>query len=280
MPEIIISSADTCRQCIRRSCSIGDVVERKTFSTFKTERNRCPLNLLSNGPDDLMLDFGRIDGESRSDRKCIYCYICVDSCSHGNLAIRGREFWTERDFASLKSADASVSNSLANAIASSYLNSLFDFAANTTLNRSVSFDGIVYDSNHQAYFVEVDLGDDSLECFRRLLGDMAMHNANGSNQSIETGIIVLSNLPKAGSRDVYTLAKKVRSFPGTSNVKIYVTTFQLLRHFMLSSFASEEPVDTLLFEIVNEEPTDYINRLVRNGLVDSQYANALFGNNP
>lgn len=276
MPSIHIVNPEVCKSCGLRSCTICDVVERKTFATFKSERDTCPRKILTNGPDDRMLELGRIDSESRADAECIYCYICVDKCSQGNLSIEDYEFSTDADFASLRAADSQQANALANIIASSYLNSLFDFAANTTLNRSVSFDGVVYDKDGRAYFVEVDSNDDSLESFRRLLGDIAIHNANPAETPIEMGIMVLSNLPKAGSRDVYTLAEKVKAFPGTSNVKVFVTTFKLLRYYLLNIGKNAEDVPTLFFEIANEKPVEYTERLVKKKLLDYEYAAVQF----
>lgn len=272
MPSIHIADTKVCSSCNLRTCTVCDVVERKTFATFKSERDTCPRKILTNGPDDRMIESARIDSESRAGAECIYCYICVDRCSQGNLTIEDYNFDTEADFAPLRATDSQQANALANIIASSYLNSLFDFAANTTLNRSVSFDGVVYDKEGRAYFVEVDSNDDSLESFRRLLGDIATHNAKPSAQPIDTGIMVLSSLPKAGSRDVYTLAEKVKAFPGTANVRVYVTTFKLLRHFMLNIEKDEEEVSTLFYEIVNEKPQEYTDRLVARKLLDYEYA--------
>lgn len=276
MPSIHIVDTKVCCSCSLRTCTVCDVVERKTFATFKSERDTCPRKILTNGPDDKMIELARVDSESRADAECIYCYICVDKCSQKNLAIEEYDFETEVDFASLRAANSQQANALANIIASSYLNSLFDFAANTTLNRSVSFDGVVYDKEGRAYFVEVDSNDDSLESFRRLLGDIATHNAKLSEQPIEMGIMVLSNLPKAGCRDVYTLAEKVKAFPGTSNVKVYVTTFKLLRHFMLSIDKNQKEVYTLFYDIINEKPQEYIDRLVEGRLLEYECAVAQF----
>lgn len=65
-----------------------------------------------------------------------------------------------------------------NAIALSYLDQIVEFAANTNRNRSMNFDGFMQTRAGEACFVEVDYGNDSLECCRRLVGDFITYEGN------------------------------------------------------------------------------------------------------
>ncbi len=116
------------------------------------------------------------------------------------------------------------------AVTSLYLHDLFGFAANTNRNNSLAFDGYVYSEKGEEAFVEIDYKNDSLECVRRLLGDIIRHS---DTREIKNGIIVLSELPQIGSRDVYNLLEKMRKFPTTKELCIYLTTLSHLRTMYL-----------------------------------------------
>ena len=79
-------------------------------------------------------------------------------------------------------------------------------------------------------FVEIDYKDDSLECVRRILGDIIRYS---DTHKIKNGIVVLSRLPQIGSRDVYNLLEKMKKFPTTNDISIYMTTFSHLRAIYL-----------------------------------------------
>ena len=116
------------------------------------------------------------------------------------------------------------------AVTSLYLNGLFGFAANTNRNNSLSFDGYVASEKGEEAFVEIDYKDDSLECVRRILGDIIRYS---DTHKIKNGIVVLSRLPQIGSRDVYNLLEKMKKFPTTNDISIYMTTFSHLRAIYL-----------------------------------------------
>lgn len=94
----------------------------------------------------------------------------------------------------------------------------------------MSFDGYVASEKGEEAFVEIDYKDDSLECVRRLLGDIIKYS---DTHSVKNGIVVLSRLPQVGSRDVYNLLEKMQKFPTTNDISIYMTTFSYLRAIYL-----------------------------------------------
>ena len=143
-------------------------------------------------------------------------------CSHQNLDIE--------DYNANTSSFGNLTNLQIKAVTSLYLNGLFGFAANTNRNNSLSFDGYVTSEKGEEAFVEIDYKDDSLECVRRILGDIIRYS---DTHKIKNGIVVLSRLPQIGSRDVYNLLEKMKKFPTTNDISIYMTTFSHLRAIYL-----------------------------------------------
>ena len=79
---------------------------------------------------------------------------------------------------------------VANILATSFLNVLFEFSANTNLNKALLFDGIVSDKQGHYAFVEVDEGDDSLESCRRLLGERQTLMSSSGGIAIVVGVVL------------------------------------------------------------------------------------------
>jgi len=134
------------------------------------------------------------------------------------------------DYNANTSSFGNLTNLQIKAVTSLYLNGLFGFAANTNRNNSLSFDGYVASEKGEEAFVEIDYKDDSLECVRRILGDIIKYS---DTRKIKNGIVVLSRLPQIGSRDVYNLLEKMKKFPTTNDIGIYMTTFSHLRAIYL-----------------------------------------------
>ena len=134
-----------------------------------------------------------------------------------------------------------------NAIACSYLNHIFEFAANTNRNKSLQFDGYVSTRNGKEAFVQIDQDNDSLESVRRIIGDFLLYSP--SDRKIQIGIVVLQELPREGSRDVYNVLDALKAFPTTSNYKFYFTTFKLLRFIALHIEFSDFDFEDLLLDL-------------------------------
>lgn len=134
-----------------------------------------------------------------------------------------------------------------NAIACSYLNHIFEFAANTNRNKALQFDGYTSTINGKEAFVQIDQDNDSLESVRRLIGDFLLYSP--ADRKIQIGIVVLQELPREGSRDVYNVLESLKSFPTTSNYKFYFTTFKLLRFIALHIEFSDFDFEDLLLDL-------------------------------
>lgn len=256
--------AKVCASCIRKTCSINDVIER---NRMKTERYTCPLKLLQNGPGDKRLEMLQIDIAEPGAPSCIHCSLCVLLCSKGNLSSDDSDSSFSVGLGTLCTQNEVTAENASNVLATSYLNCLFDFAANTNLNKSLAFDGYVSTRTEREAFVEVDLSDDSLESFRRILGDILCQNFEHRDHPIRNGVLVLSHLPVSGSRDVYTVADQTRRFPKTSNLTIYLTTFSLLRYFASSFRKNQYELGDLFFRIADERLNDYRARLLGSGMI-------------
>ena len=157
-----------------------------------------------------MICSGHIDcataKEENASLQCIHCGLCILKCSQGNLEVV-REGVDK--FNSFLETTCSQNVGVANILATSFLNVLFEFYANTNLNKALLFDGIVGDKQGHYAFVEVDEGDDSLESCRRLLGDIVQHNFENPRNKITAGLMVLRNIPKLGNRDVFTFIERL-----------------------------------------------------------------------
>lgn len=101
--------------------------------------------------------------------ECMYCCLCAIQCYRDNLEIIDYSFENNIAFVNALSQSEKQSGGCCSIAALSYLHLLFDFAANTNINRAMSFDGFMSDADDNWYFVEVDASDDSLECCRRYM---------------------------------------------------------------------------------------------------------------
>ncbi len=265
--KILIKDATMCVNCQHRTCSMGDVVERVLFARFKTERYTCPVRYLQTEPTDEQIEAKRIDLDDPSHEgsglQCIHCGLCVLKCVHENLSIDSAG--TDR-FRSFIDCSCSQNDKASNILALSFLNSLFDFAANTNLNKALLFDGLVCDDTGRRAFVEVDVGDDSLESCRRLLGDIVQYNFKNQKNRIDTGLMVLKTIPKAGSRDVITLLEKMLKFPGTAEMNIFITTFDLLRIFTMKFKKNQYSFEQLFYNAALEDCAKYSQRMKEYGV--------------
>ena len=274
--RIRIKDMNICDSCTKKNCSNNDVIEKNAFAKFRSERYTCPVKLFQYGPTDKQMDEGYIDISFGVDSiGCMYCCLCAIQCNKDNIEIIDYSFKQNDDFLKALSLCEKQSGGCCNILALSYLDLLFDFAANTNINKAMSFDGFMCDKNDNWFFVEVDANDDSLESCRRLLGDIVSQEDN-SDRKIDAGLKVLNNLPKEGSRDVYTFIEKIKQFPNTKHLKIYTTTFTLLRHFAINVKKNKYTVDDLLFNMSTEQPIKYVDKLMKLGLLNENTKDNLF----
>lgn len=272
--RIKIIDRQICEQCNRKTCSNNDVIEKTDFYNLKSERYTCPVRLFQYGLTDEQLEQGYIDIDMK-DNKCVFCLLCAIKCSKQNLKVESYKYDATDDFEFLKLNGELQANAPSNIIALSYLNCLFDFAANTNLNRALSFDGYVCSINDERCFVEVDIQNDSLESCRRLLADIVSYNFK-SEKKIISGLMVLSNFPKEGSRDIYTLIEKVKNFPHTTELSLYITTFSLLRYYTLNMKKNQFSFSDLFWNMISETSKEYTERLLSGKIIDNEIASAIF----
>ena len=168
--------------------------------------------------------------------------MCELSCHCKNIECIDVEYNTN-NFANLSTPQC-------NAIACSYLNHIFEFAANTNRNKSLQFDGYVSTRNGKEAFVQIDQDNDSLESVRRLVGDFLLYSP--SDRKIQIGIVVLQELPREGSRDVYNVLDALQAFPTTSNYRFFFTTFKLLRFLALHMDFNDFDFEDLLLDLSKE----------------------------
>ena len=88
--------------------------------------------------------------------------------------------------------------------------------------------------------------------------------------------MVLSHLPKPGSRDIFTLAEKVASFPHTKHLKVYATTFALLRHFAMKVEKNKYKPSMVFYGLTTESINEYKDRLKSNNLLSEENFDNLF----
>lgn len=263
--HIKIENTEVCKACKRKSCARNDVVSKSDFYNLKSERNTCPIKIISNGPSEEQLSKGFIDIHEKERKiECLNCGLCVKCCSKSNLKNIGG---TAIDLSAIKSQNEIQANNLANVIATSYLNSLFDFSANTNLNKNLRFDGYVRLTDDEGCFVETDINDDSLECCRRLIGDFISYNSIHPITKIDSGLVVLENLPKKGSHDIYTLVEKIRKFPKTAGFRIYFTTLPILQFFFTKFSKNQHSFLELFYLMTEEDKEHYIKRLIENNII-------------
>lgn len=225
--KIVIKDIEVCAKCTAKRCSFINLARtEQMFFNLSSETTICPTSAISgSGPSEKSIEKHLIIAEKGTC--CVECGLCVKHCSHKNLSIES--------YSADTSAFGNLTNLQIKAVTSLYLNDLFGFAANTNRNNSLSFDGYVASEKGEEAFVEIDYKNDSLECVRRLLGDIIKYS---DTHEVRNGIVVLSELPQAGSRDVYNLLEKMKEFPTTKDICIYMTTFSHLRTMYLYSKSS------------------------------------------
>ncbi len=250
--KIKINDITLCDSCTFKTCSINDVIEKVGFYHLKTEKYVCPAKIMLSGPNDKQTESQYMDIEG-----CLGCDLCIKKCCLDNLT---HEHNCETDFSYLNSLDVQMASITTNCLALSYMNELFDFAANTNINKALSFDGYVAEANGNQYFVEVSYENDSLESCRRLLGDIATHNFSSSNK-IYNGIIVLKDMPDQGSRDIFPLVSRIASFPGTNNLNIFLITLELLKKYFSLIGKNQRTVSELMYNITSESIDMFYERI-------------------
>ena len=82
------------------------------------------------------------------------------------------------------------------------------------------------------------------------MGDFLLYSP--SDRKIQIGIVVLQELPREGSRDVYNVLDALRAFPTTSNYKFFFTTFKLLRFLALHLEFNDFDFEDLLLDLSKE----------------------------
>lgn len=220
--KIVIQNIEVCATCMAKRCSFINLARtEQMFFNLSSETTICPTSAIGgSGPSEKSIEKHFVIAEKGTS--CVECGLCVKHCFYQNLSIE--------DYSANTSAFGSLTNLQIKAVTSLYLNGLLGFSANTNRNNSLSFDGYVASDKGEEAFVEIDYNDDSLECVRRLLGDIIKYS---DTHEVKNGIVVLSKLPQLGSRDVYNLLEKIKKFPTTKNICIYMTAFSHLRAMYL-----------------------------------------------
>ena len=247
--KIIINDPNKCETCNAKSCKFLTVVKTKSdFIRLSSETSICPTSAIDeNGPSESDLRNKFIGGSS-----CVECGLCARFCAYGNLTVESCSLEADK-FGNLDAIQLKAVTSL-------YLSLLFDFAANTNRNQVLPFDCYVSTSSGMEAFVEIDAGNDSLECLRRILGDIVTYS---HSRLITNGIIVLSSLPKSGSRDMFAVIEKMKQFPTTRNINIYITTFSILRVLCNARMEKADDFRTFLFDCANESESTYMERIMQ-----------------
>lgn len=213
--SISIIDSEICLTCKKETCAYIDVVT-KNGTFFSSEGSVCPTGVLQTNP--VMMP-----NSPFSKKECINCGLCVGYCSKSNLLITD----TNEEIALENCSSIGL-----NAMVSNYLNKIFLFAANSNRNSCVHFDGYVEIDTEKEAFVEVDIKD-SLECCRNLLGDFLLYKGQFDGD-IDTGLIVLQEIPKKGSSNIFSVIEKMRLFPQLNEKQIFITTFSFLRYLFLT----------------------------------------------
>lgn len=220
--KIKIRNVQVCTTCTTKRCSYINLasIEHELFN-LSSETTICPTGAISaNGPSEQSIENLLIRPEKGS--LCVECGLCIKNCPYQNLSVE--------DYNADTTAFGHLTNLQIKAVTSLYLNDLLGFSANTNRNNALTFDGYISSKKGEKAFVEIDYRDDSLECVRRLLGDIIKYSGV---HEVQRGVIVLSRLPQIGSRDIYNLLSKLKKFPTTNRIKIFITTFSHLRAMFL-----------------------------------------------
>lgn len=239
--SISIIDNEICLNCRKETCAFIDVVT-KSGTIFTSEGTVCPTGILQSNPATLQPN-------PFSKKECIKCGLCVGYCNKSNLRITDTSNGFSPDCSSIG----------LNVLVSNYLNKIFPFAANSNRNSSVLFDAYVELDKEKEAFVEVD-EKDALECCRNLMGDFLLYEGQFSKE-VSTGLIVLKEIPRKGSSNVFNVIEKMHVFPKLEKKQIYFTTFSFLRHLFLSHIPSGASFDTLFFNPLNESYYEYSIRI-------------------
>lgn len=240
--KISIKNPEICANCMNRTCAFVDGKIKEQFYSLRTETTVCPTGVLES--ETKQTSFGK---------DCVKCALCSMSCHANNLSVVD-------DGQPLNLSE--LSDFQINAIALSYLDHIVEFAANTNRNRSMNFDGFIQTRAGEACFVEVDYGNDSLECCRRLVGDFITYEGNIG--PIRKGVIVMREYPREGSRDVFNVIEKLSQFPTTKDCEIYFCTFDTLLHLAQNKDTSDWQLSDLFYNPNKETISSYHQRIKEN----------------
>lgn len=244
--NIRIKDISICQDCKNKTCSYLDPTIKENFFGIRSETTVCPLAIMTDGPEE-----HEKDGIIQPKTHCNNCGLCALYCNKRNLIIEDLKD-EKLDFSSLKDTQY-------NALASSYLNKIFDFAANTNRNKALYFDGYVATKDGSEFLVEADGSDDSLESVRRILGDILLYSKDGR---ISDGIVVLQSIPKPGNRDVFEVLNQLKEFPSTSHFNVYFTTFNILRHFASNPLPENAKPSDFFFDLRHDDEVSYRSRIL------------------
>ena len=272
--RIKIIDKQKCDKCTQRTCSINNTVSKSDFYNLKTEQYTCPMKIFVYGLTDEQMEKGYVDF-NLANNECLYCCLCAIQCSQENLKIENYEYDARADFLRLKECGQRQAEGPSNIIALSYLNIIFEFAANTNLIKPLSFDGAFFNNKNEPCMVEVDINNDSLECCRRLLADITLHNHKNENK-VYNGLMVLNDFPKDGSRDVYTLLQKIYEYEKTAGLKIYITTFSLLRYLAINHRKDDDKSFNIFYNPSLESKDKYLDRLAETGIITTEMKDMIF----
>lgn len=237
--KISIKNQEVCENCMNRTCAFVDVRIKEQFYSLRTETTVCPTGVLES--ETKPASFGK---------DCVHCALCSMSCHANNLEVA--DDGHSLDFSGLSELQI-------NAIALSYLDHIVEFAANTNRNRSMNFDGFIQTRTGDACFVEVDYGNDSLECCRRLVGDFITYEGNIG--AIRKGVMIMREYPREGSHDVFKVIEKLSTFPTTKDCEIYFCTFDTLLQIALNVETMDWQLSDLFYNPFVEELNAYLNRI-------------------
>ena len=250
---IKILDKSICQDCKIFSCSfLRTSLTRHDFCKLTSETTVCPTQILTDGPYESAYTTGVIDKDASSKKVCIGCGLCVKNCAYSNLVFSEDSFNIDTDLF------AQLTEPQLKAVVTSYLGFLFAFSANTNRNRALQFDGFISSESENRAFVEIDWNNDSLECSRRLLGDILTYR---SAVNINEGLIVLRDIPSLGSRDIYNVLEKIKAFPTTSNISIYITSIPILRWLALHSTKTSFNLSEIGYNPLSDTKESYLIRL-------------------
>lgn len=247
MKNIKVIEIDICEQCRTKSCCFTDAKIKNSAYKLTSETTVCPVALLVDSPLQIIEEQTNIIKEP----SCIDCNLCALSCKFANLQVVSKND-NSTNFDGLNDKQY-------NAIANSYLHHIFDFAANTNRNKAINFNGYCVTYSGEESFVEVDYNNDSLECVRRILSDILLYKP--SERKVMNGIVVLKDLPRQGTHDVVNLLQKISTFPKTTDIKIYFSTFSILKYLATNLQSKQYNFSDLLLDITEENTEKYMKKI-------------------